>query len=409
MVAGTRGDPAATDGGIAPGEHLRAEIERLGLDQVAVSQATGVSRQSINNIVNGRQPISRAMAAKLGRLTGHGSDYWLRASFPGQPSTREPAAGPFGVCILVDHQIIRVVRDGIVGVDPFDETRVQLASLDLTLDDFVIAADGERIDISAGHSFPLRAGQAVGVSTKEWLEFPHDYVGRVGALAQLARTGIITSHGFQIAPGFKGNLQFYLFNAGTQNFALRGGDAIISLEIMPLNGAPTQTASAPRHMRDADNRESCRSLIDEAVRAHVKTETTPEGAKARLDDLDIEIIDASAASAIEDAVRSALSSLKLLRANPRAARAEYDRYARFFGELAERLHLSGHEARHAIAALGLLVESGDSLMVTLRDGTETIVAVPSKSAKVSLRHLARQLREDPLDLIGLLWAGGAAP
>jgi addiction module HigA family antidote len=64
-----------------PGAHLRAEIERLGLDQVAIAEATGVSRQTINNIVNGRQAISRAMAAKLGRLTGRSSDYWLRSRF----------------------------------------------------------------------------------------------------------------------------------------------------------------------------------------------------------------------------------------------------------------------------------------------------------------------------------------
>ena len=54
MSADLRGDAAADAGELTPGDHLRAEIERLGLDQVAVSAATGVSRQSINNIVNGR-------------------------------------------------------------------------------------------------------------------------------------------------------------------------------------------------------------------------------------------------------------------------------------------------------------------------------------------------------------------
>ena len=65
----------------SPGEHLRSEIERLGLDQVEVGQALDVSRQSVNNIINGRQPISRAIAMKLGMLTGRASDYWLRNSF----------------------------------------------------------------------------------------------------------------------------------------------------------------------------------------------------------------------------------------------------------------------------------------------------------------------------------------
>ena len=80
MSATRRRDRAAKDK-LTPGQHLRAEIERLGLDQVVVRKATGVSRQTINNIVNDRQPISRAMAGKLGRLTGRSSDYWLRASF----------------------------------------------------------------------------------------------------------------------------------------------------------------------------------------------------------------------------------------------------------------------------------------------------------------------------------------
>ena len=137
MSADVRGNATAElagEGELTPGEHLRAEIERLGLDQVAVSQATGVSRQSINNIVNGRQPISRAMAGKLGRLTGHSSDYWLRASFPRtagaartSAAASEGEARPLGVGIMVNHQIVRAVKDGIIGIDPFDDAHVQPA------------------------------------------------------------------------------------------------------------------------------------------------------------------------------------------------------------------------------------------------------------------------------------------
>src|SRR3569833_2389630 len=101
MAAASRGkkDTDSTTGRVLPGAHLRAVLMRLGLDQVAVSKATGVSRQSINNIVNGRQPISRAMAGKLGRLTGHGSDYWLSAPFG---KNRAPERGG-GASPLVNH------------------------------------------------------------------------------------------------------------------------------------------------------------------------------------------------------------------------------------------------------------------------------------------------------------------
>lgn len=130
MAAGSRGstDPESTSMRTSPGAHLRAELRRLGLDQVAVSRATGVSRQSVNNIINGRQAISRAMAGKLGRLTGHSSDYWLSEWFGGDSPLRAPVAG-----VLVNHQIAQAVQDGIIGIEPFVAKHLQAASVDLTL------------------------------------------------------------------------------------------------------------------------------------------------------------------------------------------------------------------------------------------------------------------------------------
>ena len=422
MSADIRGNATAeleASGELTPGEHLRAEIERLGLDQVAVSQATGVSRQSINNIVNGRQPISRAMAGKLGRLTGHSSDYWLHASFArvagaaraSAAKSAEGEARPLGVGVLVNHQIVRAVKDGIIGIDPFDEANVQMASIDLTLDDFVITTEGEKIDISDGERFVLKGGRTVNVSTKEWVEFPQDYIGRVGAMASLARIGIMTSHGFQVDPGFKGNLQFCIFNAGVKDFELRGGASVISVEIMPLSATPTYDESAARHLSEARDRDKvvsifrndvCERLIREAVRARAQVDVGNDGAKAKIADLNIEILDASADAALDDAVHSALGGLKTLREKPNGAREDREKYAAFFGDIAERLYLTGEQARRAIASLGLPIDASDTLIATLRDGAEAVVPLPTRSAKISLRHLARQLREDPLDLILML-------
>jgi deoxycytidine triphosphate deaminase/addiction module HigA family antidote len=419
MSADHRGNAAADAGELAPGDHLRAEIERLGLDQVAVSAATGVSRQSINNIVNGRQPISRAMAAKLGRLTGHTSDYWLRAAFPratinGARSKATKAAAtparPLGVGVLVNHQIVRAVKDGIIGIDPFDEANVQMASIDLTLDDFVITGDGDKVDVS-DQGFVLKGGRVVNVSTKEWVELPQDYIGRVGAMASLASLGIIISHGFQIDPGFKGNLHFCIFNAGLKDFELRGGASIISVEIMPLSATPAYDESAARHLIEARDRDRiasifrndvCDRMIRDAIRRRVLIEFGNDGAKARLSDLSIEILDASADAALADTVQSALNGLQTLRAKPGAAREDREKYASFFGDIAERLYLTGEQARWAFACLGLPIGTADTLVATLRDGADAVIPLPPKSARVSLRHLARQLREDPLDLILML-------
>jgi deoxycytidine triphosphate deaminase/addiction module HigA family antidote len=249
MSADTRRNKTAgaSGGELTPGEHLRAEIERLGLDQVAVSQATGVSRQTINNIVNGRQPISRAMAGKLGRLTGHTSDYWLRASFPRAGAARRLAksgrdsARPLGVGVLVDHQIVRAVKAGIIEIDPFDEANVRPASVSLTLDEFITTTAGDRVDINDGQTFVLRSGRTVNICTRERIALPRDYIGRAGPVSDLAGLGVMTSQGFQIEPGFNGHLHFCVFNAGNNDITLRAGVPLISLELMPLSATPTTT------------------------------------------------------------------------------------------------------------------------------------------------------------------------
>jgi addiction module HigA family antidote len=410
------GLPAAAAGDLTPGEHLRAEIERLELDQVAVAHATGVSRQSINNIINGRQPISRAMAGKLGRLTGHSSDYWLRATFPrsGGASTEQPhppatVAAPMGV--LVNHQIDHAVKAGLIGLDPYIETNLQPASIDLTLDDFVITTDGDTVDISGGQGFTLKPQQTVNVCTRETVEFPLGFVGRVGAMTELAKIGIITSHGFQVDPGFKGSLQFCVFNAGGRDFELRSGEPIISLEITQLGALPAPDARIEKHLSEATDRENVVKLfaadessraLREAVRAAAAVELTPNGAEARIPALNIALEADSADAALDAAVHSAFTGLRALRDNADAALEQRDAYTHFFATVAENVQFDAKQTRHVLARLGLAVNGAEAAVLSLRDGKPALLRLPPPPARLRLNQLARQLREDPLDLILLL-------
>jgi deoxycytidine triphosphate deaminase/addiction module HigA family antidote len=411
---GAEADAVGSGGACTPGEHLRAEIERLGLDQIKVSEATDVSRQSINNIINGRQPISRAMAGKLGRLTGQSSDYWLRAEFPrpGAAPSASVAAGntghSLGVGILVNHQIVHAVAEGIIAIEPFVETNVQLASIDFTLDDFIITTDGGKIDITEEQGFELKPGRAVNAGTKEWVGFPRDYIGRVGGMTRLASLGIMISHGFQIDPGFEGSLQFCVFNAGTKNFLLRGGDPIISLEIMPLSAIPTHDERATKHLREASDRDKivsifrsdiCEQLIREAIRARTKVEMRGNSAKARIAELAIEFEAPSADQAVDAVVHGALTGVKALRDHPAGAQNEREKYTGFFEEVADGLYFNAEQARKAIACLGFPLANSDAVVVTLRDGKEAILHLPTGKSVISLRQLAKQLRDNTEELI----------
>lgn len=235
MSAGGRSKAGANleSGQMTPGAHLRAVLAKLGLDQVAVSEAAGVSRQTVNNIINGRQTISRAMAGKLGRLTGHSSDYWLSEWFSAKGAT-----APLTVAgLLVDHQIARAIKDGIISIRPYRPQNLQAAAVALTLSGN-IAVGGKTIDIARKKGFSLEPGRAVSASTAETIALPCDYLGRVGAVGRLASLGLIAALSFQIEPGFNGRLQFNLFNAGISPVALRAHEPVIALELIRLSAAP---------------------------------------------------------------------------------------------------------------------------------------------------------------------------
>jgi antitoxin HigA-1 len=62
-----------------PGESVRADcIEPLGVTVTEAAKALGVSRQALNNLINGQAGISPEMAIRLDKAFGGGAETWLR-------------------------------------------------------------------------------------------------------------------------------------------------------------------------------------------------------------------------------------------------------------------------------------------------------------------------------------------
>ena len=62
-----------------PGLSVRRDcIEPLGLTITEAAQALGVTRQTLNNLVNGKSGISADMAIRLDKAFGGGAETWLR-------------------------------------------------------------------------------------------------------------------------------------------------------------------------------------------------------------------------------------------------------------------------------------------------------------------------------------------
>ena len=61
-----------------PGELLREEIlPALDRPKTEIAKLLGVSRQTLYDIIEGKQPVTPAMALRLGKMCGNGPDLWL--------------------------------------------------------------------------------------------------------------------------------------------------------------------------------------------------------------------------------------------------------------------------------------------------------------------------------------------
>jgi addiction module HigA family antidote len=64
---------------VHPGRIVRQDcLEPLGLTVTAAAKVLGVTRQALNNVVNGKSGISPEMAIRLSKAFGSTPETWLR-------------------------------------------------------------------------------------------------------------------------------------------------------------------------------------------------------------------------------------------------------------------------------------------------------------------------------------------
>lgn len=81
-----------------PGHSVRHDcIEPLGLTVTDAAVALGVSRQALNNLVNGKASISPDMAVRLAKAFGSSAEVWLRMQFAYDLAQMQQRAGAIKV------------------------------------------------------------------------------------------------------------------------------------------------------------------------------------------------------------------------------------------------------------------------------------------------------------------------
>jgi len=62
-----------------PGDLLREDIlPEMGMSKTHIAKALGISRQTLYDILNRKQPVTAATALRFGKFFGNGPDIWLR-------------------------------------------------------------------------------------------------------------------------------------------------------------------------------------------------------------------------------------------------------------------------------------------------------------------------------------------
>jgi antitoxin HigA-1 len=64
---------------VHPAEILREDVlPALGRPKAEIARLMGISRQTLYDLLNERQPITAQMALRIGKLTGTTAESWLR-------------------------------------------------------------------------------------------------------------------------------------------------------------------------------------------------------------------------------------------------------------------------------------------------------------------------------------------
>ena len=164
--------------------------------------------------------------------------------------------------VLSDGTIRRLVNEGRIVIEPWDESMVQPASVDLRLGNSfrvfhnhrVSAIDlknppqdlTEPVTIEPDEPFIIHPGEFCLGRTEEWVELPDDIVARIEGKSSLGRLGLIVhaTAGF-CDPGWKGTLTLELNNLTRVPIKLWAGLPIAQLSFMTLDQAAARPYGHP--------------------------------------------------------------------------------------------------------------------------------------------------------------------
>ncbi len=155
--------------------------------------------------------------------------------------------------VLADRTIRRLLEEGRIGIDPYEEELLQPSSVDVRVDRLFRVFHNARypfidvkqpmddltelVEVDEDEPFILHPGEFVLGSTLERVTLPDDLVARLEGKSSLGRLGLLihSTAGF-IDPGWDGHVTLELSNVANLPITIYYGMPIGQLSFMRMDG-----------------------------------------------------------------------------------------------------------------------------------------------------------------------------
>jgi dCTP deaminase len=153
--------------------------------------------------------------------------------------------------ILAKPEILRQIKSGRIRIEPYEESAVGPASIDLTLDskmrifntdEHITQADidyrtlTKLVDITDGYL--LEPSELVLGITRERITLPEDVCGWLNSRSRFARIGLMSHIAAPfLAPGISNKQILEIYNAGRNKIRLKAGMKICHVVLQECRGA----------------------------------------------------------------------------------------------------------------------------------------------------------------------------
>jgi dCTP deaminase len=140
---------------------------------------------------------------------------------------------------LNNQQISEAIKEGDIGIKPFNEEALQASSYDIAIAGQVeLRANGEykahpESEVIESHHF-------VAFVSQEYVSLSNGILGHIYMRSRYARLGLLPVNEGRIEVGWKGQLILEFYNATNEPITVKPGDRLVTIEFVRLSEKPSQ-------------------------------------------------------------------------------------------------------------------------------------------------------------------------